>query len=175
MTDKQEKILKAALDLFANEGYNATSTSKIAKHAGVSEGLIFRHFKNKQGLLDAVIRQGEERAKVVFSDIVFESDPVKVIEKTFLLNETMLGNVAEARFWKLQYKIKWEIERYGEHKMEALEMALSNAFNKLGYEHPELEAKHFLVTMDGLATRFYLQKSFDMEEILEYMKKRYLK
>ena len=41
MTDKKEKILNAALELFANDGYNVTSTSKIAKTAGVSEGLIF--------------------------------------------------------------------------------------------------------------------------------------
>ena len=44
MTEKQENILKAALQLFAKEGFYATSTSKVAKLAGVSEGLIFRHF-----------------------------------------------------------------------------------------------------------------------------------
>ncbi|MFT5243346.1 MAG: AcrR family transcriptional regulator, partial [Psychroserpens sp.] len=43
MTDKKEQILKSALELFANEGVNATSTNKIAKYAAVSEGLIFRH------------------------------------------------------------------------------------------------------------------------------------
>ena len=51
MTDKQEKILQAALELFAKEGFKGTSTNKIAKKAGVSEGLIFRHFENKD--LDA--------------------------------------------------------------------------------------------------------------------------
>lgn len=56
MTDKQEKILRAtALDLFANTGYNAASTSKIAQKASVSEGLIFRHCQNKKGLLDALV------------------------------------------------------------------------------------------------------------------------
>ena len=49
MTEKQEKIVQSALQLFAQEGYHATSTSKVAKHAGVSEGLIFRHFRNKDG------------------------------------------------------------------------------------------------------------------------------
>ena len=37
MTEKQEKILQAALQLFAKEGYHATSTNKVAKLAGVSE------------------------------------------------------------------------------------------------------------------------------------------
>jgi len=44
MTEKQEKIIKSALELFALEGYAATSTRKAAERAGVSEGLIFRHF-----------------------------------------------------------------------------------------------------------------------------------
>ena len=60
MTDKQLNILKIALQLFANEGFHATSTSRIAKEAGVSEGLIFRHFINKEGLLRAILKQGED-------------------------------------------------------------------------------------------------------------------
>ena len=54
MTQKKENILKAALRLFAEQGYYATSTSKIAKEAGVSEGLIFRHFGNKEKLFSVV-------------------------------------------------------------------------------------------------------------------------
>ena len=58
MTDKQQQILHCALELFSTEGYKGTSTSKIANKAGVSEGLIFRHFKNKDGLLQAIIDNG---------------------------------------------------------------------------------------------------------------------
>ena len=47
MTDKQKHILESALTLFSENGYSAVSTSLIAKHANVSEGLIFRHFKDK--------------------------------------------------------------------------------------------------------------------------------
>ncbi len=61
MTEKQEKILQSALELFAKEGFHATSTNKVAKHAGVSEGLIFRHFGNKEGLLQAILAEGRAR------------------------------------------------------------------------------------------------------------------
>ena len=44
MTNKQQKILSSALKLFAKQGFDATSTRSIAQDAGVSEGLIFRHF-----------------------------------------------------------------------------------------------------------------------------------
>jgi len=47
MTEKQDKILSAALEFFANKGFNATSTNQIAQKAGVSEDLIFRHLRVK--------------------------------------------------------------------------------------------------------------------------------
>ncbi|MEM7657023.1 MAG: helix-turn-helix domain-containing protein, partial [Bacteroidota bacterium] len=88
MTEKQQNILKAALKLFANEGYANTSTSKVAKAAGVSEGLIFRHFKNKEGLLQAVLAAGHEKAKMAYAEVLANDDPKvllrKVIELPFL-------------------------------------------------------------------------------------------
>ncbi|WP_031540209.1 TetR/AcrR family transcriptional regulator [Bacillus sp. MB2021] len=51
ITDKQKKILIAAIDAFSEKGYAATSTSEIAKMAGVAEGTIFRHYKTKKDLL----------------------------------------------------------------------------------------------------------------------------
>ena len=74
MTDKKEQILIAALELFAEEGYNAISTSKIAKRAKVSEGLIFRHFDNKKGLLDALILEATEKANTLFAPILLQTN-----------------------------------------------------------------------------------------------------
>lgn len=55
MSDKQRKILEAAIDTFSEKGYAASSTSEIAKKAGVAEGTIFRHFKTKKELLLAIV------------------------------------------------------------------------------------------------------------------------
>ena len=63
MNDRKERILGSALELFANQGYNATATIKIARHADVSEGLIFKHFGNKRGLLDAILLEAQYRAE----------------------------------------------------------------------------------------------------------------
>lgn len=52
---KKEQIIYTALDLFAKHGYTETSIDKIAKTAGVSKGLTYNHFKNKEDLLCAVI------------------------------------------------------------------------------------------------------------------------
>lgn len=48
---RKNNIINAAVSLFAQNGYSATPTSAVAKKAGVAEGLIFHHFKNKAGIL----------------------------------------------------------------------------------------------------------------------------
>jgi len=138
MTDKQEKILHAALELFSNEGYNATSTSKIGKKAGVSEGLIFRHFTNKQGLLDAIIKDAEVRIAEVIMPIIMETDAKTVLKKTI---ELPFGvKESEFDFWRLQFKLKWEVAYNNPQKMQPLIDKLATAFEALEYENPNLEA-----------------------------------
>jgi AcrR family transcriptional regulator len=139
----------------------------------VSEGLIFRHFKNKEGLLEAIIKEGEERAKILFSDIVFETDPKEVLRKTIETFNPRKTEKSELDFWKLQYKIKWELEMYGEQKMEPLHLALTSAFTKLGYSYPELESLQLQVILDGLATRYFLMKQFDLEPMLTFLINKY--
>lgn len=51
MTAKCKRILETSIDLFAKNGYANTSTSEIAKIAGVAEGTIFKHFGTKKNLL----------------------------------------------------------------------------------------------------------------------------
>lgn len=54
-TEKQKKVMEAAVKLFAEKGYSNTSTSEIAKKAGVSEGTIFKHYGTKENLLLSII------------------------------------------------------------------------------------------------------------------------
>ncbi|EEL34511.1 MULTISPECIES: TetR/AcrR family transcriptional regulator [Bacillus cereus group] len=53
--ERQMRILEAAVDMFGEKGYASTSTSEIAKRAGVAEGTIFRYYKTKKDLLLAVV------------------------------------------------------------------------------------------------------------------------
>lgn len=55
MSEKQKKIVAAAIEMFAEKGFAATSTSEIAKKAGVAEGTIFRHYKTKKDLLLSIV------------------------------------------------------------------------------------------------------------------------
>jgi AcrR family transcriptional regulator len=58
--ERRAAILEAALPLFARKGFAATTTKEIAAAAGVSEGLIFRHFPSKAALYEAILRSGCE-------------------------------------------------------------------------------------------------------------------
>ncbi len=54
-TEKQQRVIEAALEVFAERGFAGASTSEIAKRAGVAEGTIFRHYKTKKDLLIGVV------------------------------------------------------------------------------------------------------------------------
>ncbi len=51
------KILEAAIRLFAENGFNGTTTKQIAEEAGVNEALIFRYFSTKRELYGAIIER----------------------------------------------------------------------------------------------------------------------
>jgi AcrR family transcriptional regulator len=55
LTEKQRRIIKAAIETFAEKGFSASSTNEIARKAGVAEGTIFRHYKTKKELLIAIV------------------------------------------------------------------------------------------------------------------------
>lgn len=57
MTDKRTQIVEAAIELFANNGFWNTPTSRISKHAGVSTGTLFNYFASKDALIDQVYLQ----------------------------------------------------------------------------------------------------------------------
>lgn len=49
---RKTQITKAAIKLFSQKGFTASTTKEIAEQAGISEGTIFRYFKTKKDILD---------------------------------------------------------------------------------------------------------------------------
>jgi AcrR family transcriptional regulator len=54
----RDRVLKTAQRLFANRGYDATTTKDLATEAGIAEGTLFRHFENKKAILVEVATEG---------------------------------------------------------------------------------------------------------------------
>lgn len=55
MTDTREKILLTALELFAQNGYEAVSVSDIAGRLRITKGALYRHYENKRDILDSIV------------------------------------------------------------------------------------------------------------------------
>ena len=53
--DKEIRILNAAINAFAEKGFEGTRTREIAERAGVAEGTIFRYFRNKNAILERMV------------------------------------------------------------------------------------------------------------------------
>lgn len=60
MTDKKAKIAKAALKLFVEKGFHATSTANISKEAGVATGTLFLYYPGKEELINSLYKQAKK-------------------------------------------------------------------------------------------------------------------
>src|SRR5580693_4937057 len=63
--DKRERILDAAVRVFARKGFHATRVSEVAKAAGVADGTIYLYFKSKDELLISLFEDRLERLLAV--------------------------------------------------------------------------------------------------------------
>jgi AcrR family transcriptional regulator len=59
--ERQASIIAAAATLFAQKGFNGTTTREIAKTAGISEALLYRHFPTKRALYAAILAEKSQR------------------------------------------------------------------------------------------------------------------
>ncbi len=57
----RERLLKAAAEIFSEQGMKGTTTREIARVAGVNETTLFRHFQTKELLFKAVVEQAANR------------------------------------------------------------------------------------------------------------------
>ncbi|MBE0532582.1 MAG: TetR/AcrR family transcriptional regulator [Rhodospirillales bacterium] len=53
--ERRRQILDVALDVFAEQGFHGARSREIARRAGVSETLVFRHFANKERLYEEAL------------------------------------------------------------------------------------------------------------------------
>ncbi len=63
--ERQASIITAAASLFAAKGFQGTTTREIAKTAGISEALVFKHFPTKRALYAAILAE-----KASFSELL---------------------------------------------------------------------------------------------------------
>ena len=71
----RSQILDAAIRCFVKLGYSRTTTTEIAKEAGVSRGAMVHHFSNKQQLIQAAVEHLNQKRIDDFKKTILASDP----------------------------------------------------------------------------------------------------
>lgn len=105
--EKRNLILDAALDLFGHEGYHRTPISAIAKHAGISKGLVYTYFESKEDLLRAVLIKGFE-ALDVFNEMFPEGMKTKAdLERVIGFYMQMVTE--QGAYWKLYFSLIMQV------------------------------------------------------------------
>jgi AcrR family transcriptional regulator len=59
--DKRDRIRESALELFSRDGYEATTTKAVARHAGIATGTLFLYVDDKADLLFLVLHERLQR------------------------------------------------------------------------------------------------------------------
>lgn len=62
----KEKILEDSLTLFSKQGYDGTSVEQIAQAVGIKAPSLYKHFKGKEEILNAIIDSAEARYEESF-------------------------------------------------------------------------------------------------------------
>lgn len=173
---KKEDILRAALKIFTELGTTAASTKSIAVEAGVSEALIFKHFKSKDNLIEEILKSGYREATRLVATYIQYKSPEDYISNILGLPKILV--LANKDFWQMQYKIiPLNAMGMAHHRlfMKPCHDVLIKAFAELGYRKPILEAEILLLFIEGL-WKHIAANEFDVEhidEIIQLTKKKY--
>ena len=195
--EKKTLIMNAALEHFSNVGFHATTITHIARHAGISKGLMYNYFKSKEDLLAAIINRSLTEIYGTFNP---DHDSQLTPEEFELFIRQVFSLFREKRqFWKLLLRIMMQQGVYenllSEEKMpisvsgtplrefsENMLMLLADYFarkkDSAGPEYdPTIEMLMFINTVKGFAmTYVFADEHYQgdyFEKMIDALIKRY--
>lgn len=150
LEQREADIIEAATNLFASDGFHATSTRKIAAAAGVSEGTVFHYFSTKNALLLAILdgfyEDLTETARAVVQDTMETRERLLLLAKNHL--RALLENQA-IMMRLIQVYLSVDVNYYVDYKkshIHKLNYRYTRIFDGViregierGYLDPELE------------------------------------
>lgn len=90
--DKREAILRAAISVFAHNGYFNSKVADIASEAGVADGTVYLYFKSKEDILHSIFDRSVEEALDAARNRIKElNDPREKLRQIALLHLERLG------------------------------------------------------------------------------------
>lgn len=175
--EKQDRMINAALKVFAGNGYEHASTDEIVKEAGISKGLLFHYFISKIGLYTFVY---DYSVKYLLLEL---NTGVDKEETDFFKLTRQIKNCELQVMRTYPYLIRFLSESGREQNSEALEATrekrvyLGKQYDRLveraedtplrdGVSMDQLK-KMVQLTLDGLMAEAFFEGSFQPERYME--------
>jgi AcrR family transcriptional regulator len=105
---RRAQLLKAADKIFSQKGYDGASMESIARKAGVTKGALYFHFKNKEEVFLAVIREITSKHSNYLSKQLAEAHDAEImLEKVIHYSYNMMEKRRNftIEFWQQSFKI----------------------------------------------------------------------
>ncbi len=156
-SDARERILRAALQAFSENGFDGARTRDIAARAGVPLGLLQYHFGSKALLWRAAVDRAFAELRVGLDAILADPEPADERERLRLLIRAHVQFVARnPEFVRLMHeegkrrgpRMRWLVDRHVKPMHEAL-VPLFEGFQERGLLPPGIAAIHFVYILAG--------------------------
>jgi len=153
-------LVNSALRLFAENGYAHSSIRKIAQEAGVSVGLLYHYFDNKEQVLTAVFNNCMEIISTSFNGVDEIEAPLARIN--FLVRTIFETLQNDPTFWGLFYSLRSQpavTAVLGEAFLlwtRRLRDLFVQFFREAGRENPEIEAYFLYSLIEGTIQQYLL-------------------
>ncbi|MEU4253770.1 helix-turn-helix domain-containing protein [Amycolatopsis sp. NPDC026612] len=134
----RERLVVAAVDLFTEQGYDATTVTQIAERAGVTKSTFFRHFPDKRELLVA----GQEALGRLLTEGIAEAPgdagPLEAVAAGLVRASTAMGPVNREIAPRLKAAIaaSTELQERNALKSVSLAAAMTTALIARGVPDP---------------------------------------
>jgi TetR/AcrR family transcriptional regulator, fatty acid metabolism regulator protein len=166
--DKREAILRAAIRVFAHNGYFNSKVADIAREAGIADGTVYLYFKSKEEILHSIFdRSVEEALSAAREQIERISDPREKLRRIALLHLERLGDDRDlAVVFQVELrgstKFMEEFSAAGFAEYLALIRSTFEEGQRAGVFRPDLNAKVvakiLFGALDEMATNWILSK-----------------
>ncbi len=143
MDNNYEKTLKATIELMSEKGYHGTSIQMIADKVGITKSTIFHYFKNKEGILLAILEAYVPLAAKGFDQIA-DDNTINGKEKLYRFIQYHLRQVSEHR--KVLNLNLREIRYFGEQNKKVydhVQRAYVNMIEKIVLQIQKEDKKGF--------------------------------
>lgn len=169
---RQQQIFNTALTLFGLKGYDQTSMRDIAQEAGISLGLTYNYFKNKEALLLDIVQEGIrqiERDWHTYSAKNFQQWLIRY----FTILEKYRYYWLLLRSLRLQSSLAQRLETHFDELNNFIIGDLSILLQQSGYKKSLPEAILLYATLDGMATQYFTNERYPLNKMLALLQRKY--